>query len=97
MVCRLIRVPCCEKIQELEEKLLETQLQLERVTDERLVSGMQLLPLTLPLPPRLFLLSLLSQILLLLKIKGRTSLMEMFRALRSPLPSEDLLYAITIV
>jgi hypothetical protein len=36
MVCRLIRVPCCEKIQELEEKLLETQLQLERVTDEKL-------------------------------------------------------------
>jgi hypothetical protein len=33
----------------------------------------------------------------LLKIKGRTSLMEMFWALRSPLPSEDLLYAITVV
>jgi hypothetical protein len=32
-----------------------------------------------------------------LRIKGRTKLMEMFRALRSPLPSENLLYAIIAV
>jgi hypothetical protein len=32
-----------------------------------------------------------------LKIKERTCLMEMFRALISPLPSEDLLNAITAV
>jgi hypothetical protein len=31
----------------------------------------------------------------LLKIKGRTRLMMMFQALRSLIPSEDLLYAIT--
>jgi len=30
-----------------------------------------------------------------LRIKGRTKLMEMFRVLRSPLPSENLPYAIT--
>jgi hypothetical protein len=48
--------------------------------------------------PGLSLLSLQSQSLpLLLKIKGRKKLMEMFRALRSLLTSKNLLYAITAV
>jgi hypothetical protein len=98
------------RIQELEEKLLETQLQLERVTDEKLThmlsiqksptnkTGMYLLPLILPLLPGLSLSSLQSQSLPpLLKIKGRTKLMEMFRALRSLIPKENLLYAIITV
>jgi siderophore synthetase component len=100
------------KIQELEEKLLETQLQLERVTDEKLThmlsiqksptdkTGLEYVapssdthstsrtifvkPAVLDPPPTV-------------ENKGKTSLMEMFRALRSPLPSEDLLYAIIAV
>jgi hypothetical protein len=88
------------RIQELEEKLLETQLQLEslmkswlayylfrRAQLTSLVSGMYLLLLMLPLLPRLYLLSLQSQSLPpMLKIKGRTRLMEMFQTLKSPLP-----------
>jgi len=33
----------------------------------------------------------------LLRIKGRTKLIEMFRELRSPIPSENLSYVITAV
>jgi hypothetical protein len=95
------------KVQELEEKLLETQLQLERVTDEKLTrmlsiqkspthkTGLGYVALstsqtvfvkpTVPEPPPTT------------EDKGRIRSMMMFKALRSLIPSEDLLYAITAV
>jgi hypothetical protein len=100
------------KIQELEEKLLETQLQLERVTNEKLTHmlsihkiptdktglGYVAPPSNFPSTSRIvFVKPAVPEPPPLLRIKGRTKLMEMFRALRSPLPSENLLYAITAV
>jgi DNA repair exonuclease SbcCD ATPase subunit len=81
------------KIQELEEKLLETPLQLERVTDEKLTHMLSIQkspidktglgyvdpPSDTPSTSRTVFVSLQSQSLPpLLKIKGRTKLMEMF-------------------
>jgi hypothetical protein len=78
------------KIQELEEKLLETQLQLERVTD---VAP----PPDTPTSKTVFVKPAVPDLPPLLKIKGRTRLMMMFQALRSLFPSEVLLYATTAV
>jgi hypothetical protein len=81
------------RIQEFEEKLLETQLQLERVTNEKLTRMLSIQksptdktglgyvapPLTLLLLPRLYFSNLQSQCLPpLLKIMGRIRLMMMF-------------------
>jgi hypothetical protein len=91
------------KIQELEEKILETQLQLERVIDEKLTRmlSIQKSPtdktgLGYVAPPT-DTPSTSQSLLPLLKIKGRTKSMMMFQALRSLIPSEDLPYAITAV
>jgi len=96
------------RIQELEEKLLEIQLQLERVTDEKLTrmlsiqksptdkTGLGYVASSSDAPSsyKTVFVKIKSQSLLpLLKIKGRTRSTMMFQALRSPIPSEDLLYA----
>jgi hypothetical protein len=70
------------KIQGLEEKLLETQLQLETVMDEKLTHMLSIQKSPTDKTG--------------LRIKGRTKLMEMFWALRSPLPSKNLPYGITV-
>jgi hypothetical protein len=88
-----------QKIQELDEKLLETQLQLERVTDEKLTHMLSIQksptdktglgyvapPSGTPSTSRtVFVKPAVPESPPLLKIKGRTSLMEIFRALRGP-------------
>jgi hypothetical protein len=100
------------KIQELEKKLLETQLQLERVTNEKLTHMLSIqksptnkIGLGYVAPPTdtpstsktVFVKHAVLEPPPLLKIKGRTRLMMMFQALKSLFPSEDLLYAITAV
>jgi hypothetical protein len=89
------------RIQDLEEKLLETQLQLERVTDEKLTrmlsiqksptdkTGLGFVASSSDAPT--------SSKTVFVKIKGRTRSTMMFQALRSLIPSEDLLYATTVV
>jgi hypothetical protein len=98
------------RIQELEEKLLETQLQLERVTDEKLThmlsiqksptdkTGLGYVAPSSDAPSTsktVFVKPTVQSLLPLLKIKGRTRSMMMFQALISLIPSEDLPYAIT--
>jgi hypothetical protein len=100
------------KIQELEEKLLETQLQLERVTDEKLTHMLSIQksptdktglgyvapPTDTPSTSRtVFVKPVVPDPPPTVENKGKASFMEMFRALRSPLPSVDLLYTITAV
>jgi chromosome segregation ATPase len=99
------------KIQELEEKLLETQLQLERVTDEKLThmlsiqksptnkTGLGYLgpPSDIPYSFRtVFVNPVVPKPPPTIEDKGRTKLMEMIRVLKSPLPLENLPYAITV-
>jgi chromosome segregation ATPase len=100
------------KVQELEEKLLETQLQLERVTDEKLTRMLSIqkspndktglgyvAPSSdIPSSSKTVFVNLQSQSLLpLLKIKRRKRSTMMFQAFRSLIPSEDLPFAITAV
>jgi len=100
------------KIQELEEKLLETQLQLERVADEKLTRMLSIqkspndktgLGYVAPSSDvhssskTVFVKPTVPSLLPLLKIKGRTKSTMMFQALRSLIPSEDTQFAITAV
>jgi len=99
------------RIQELKEKLLETQLQLERVTDEKLThmlfiqkspndkTGLGYVAPSSDAPSTLktVFVKPAESLLPLLKIKGRTRSMMMLQALRSLIPSEDLPYAIIAV
>jgi hypothetical protein len=100
------------KIQELEEKLLETQLQLERVTDEKLTHMLSIQksptdktglgyvapPSDIPSTSRtVFVKPTVPEPPPTVEDKGKDKLMEMFCALRSPLPSENLSYVITTV
>jgi hypothetical protein len=100
------------KIQELEEKLLETQLQLERVTDEKLTSmlsiqkspndktGLGYVASSSNVPSSsktVFVKPIVLELPLLLKINRRKRSMMMFQALSSLIPLGDLLFAITAV
>jgi len=100
------------RVQELEEKLLETQLQLERVTDEKLTrmlsiqksptdkTGLGYVAPSSDAPSTsktVFVKPTVPEPPLTVKDKGRTRSMMMFHALRSLIPSEDLPYAITAV
>jgi hypothetical protein len=100
------------KVQELEEKLLETQLQLERVTDEKLTrmlsiqkslndkTGLGYVASSSDIPSSsktVFVKPTVPELPPLLKINRRKRSMMMFQALNSLIPSEDLLFAITTV
>jgi hypothetical protein len=100
------------KVQELEEKLLETQLQLERVTDEKLTrmlsiqkspndkTGLGYVASSSDVPSSsktVFVKPTVQSFLPLLKINRRKRLMMMFQALSSLIPLEDLLFTITEV
>jgi len=95
------------RIQDLKEKLLETRLQLERVTDEKLTRMLSIqksptdktgLGYVAPFSSKTIFLKLaVLEPPPLLKIKGRTRSMMMLQALRSLIPSKDLLYAIITV
>jgi hypothetical protein len=89
------------RIQELEEKHLETQLQLERVINEKLTrmlsiqkiptdkTGLRYVAPSSDVPSTsktVFVKPALPEPPPTLKIKGRTRSLEMFQALRSPLP-----------
>jgi hypothetical protein len=93
------------KVQELEERLLERQLQLGRVTDEKLTSmlsiqnsptdktGLGYVAPSSEVPSTsktVFVKPTVSKPLPLLRIKGRIRSTMMFQALRSLIPSEDL-------
>jgi hypothetical protein len=100
------------KIQELEEKLLETQLQLERVTDEKLTrmlsiqkspqdkTGLGYVASSSDIPSSsksVFMPPTVPELPPVIKDKKRKRSMMMFQALSSLIPSEDLLFAITAV
>jgi hypothetical protein len=95
------------KVQELEEKLLETQLQLERVTNEKLTrmlsiqkshndkTGLGYVASSSDVPSSsktVFVKPTVPELPPLLKINRRKRLMMMFQALSSLIPSEDLLF-----
>jgi hypothetical protein len=100
------------KIQKLEEKLLETQLQLERVTDEKLTCmlSIQKSPtdktgLGYVAPPTdtpstsktVFVKPAIPKPPPIAEDKGKNKINDDVQALRSLIPSEDLLYATTAV
>jgi hypothetical protein len=100
------------RIQELEEKLLETQLQLERVIDEKLTRMLSIQksptdktglgyvapPTDIPSTFKIvFVKPAVPEPPLIAEDKGKDKIYDDVQALRSLIPSEDLLYATTAV